>query len=377
MSLTLPACQYIRSNSALLEASDTWSQVPWVGIDTEFLRERTFYAVSGLIQLATPDHYFLIDPIEVSDFSPLIELFECRQTVKVIHSGSEDLELFNHTLNTLPTPLFDTQIAAAFLGQGLSVSYKNLVHSCCHVNLNKEEQRSDWTQRPLSEQQLEYALQDVLYLGQLYCLQHEALQQKKILDWVQQDCQSLLTSVLHEEDPGLAYQRVKGAATLTGKELARLQVLAQWREKEAIKANLPKGFLIRDPQLLTLVQQNPTHFNGLKTIEGLHPRSLRRYGQLWLDLLAGTDPKLELALLPNERLPKEAKPIIKAIRHLLAERAADYDIAAELFMNRKKLNLMVGNWLEQRTVDLTRFLPGWRYEVLSGPLNQLFQELST
>jgi len=377
MNPVLPTYHYLTTNAELASAASDWHQLPWAAVDTEFLRERTFKAIPGLIQIATPDQYLLIDPISITDFSPVIELFNNPNTVKILHSASEDLELFFHFLGNLPCPLFDTQIASAFLGQGLSLSYKNLVASFYPFELGKEEQRSDWTLRPLSPSQLDYAVQDVLFLGQIYLEQLEQLKSRNILSWMEEDCNRLLTNITVQEDYSLFYLKVKGAGTLDGHQLARLQKLAEWREVQARIENIPRGFIIKDPQLVSLVQRNPTDFQELRQIEGLHPKSLRRYGNIWIQLLQAVDPDHTLPILPNERLPKEAKPVIKALRLLLEQQAKLSGISPELFMNRKKLNAMAGYWLDHGELKPASFLSGWRLDVLSQPLIQLFAELKT
>src|SRR5690554_2975724 len=160
MMATEDTPQIIDQNSVLAEHCRNWLQLSFVAIDTEFVRTETYFPIAGLIQVGDGRHAYLIDPLQITDWSALVQVLEEPSVVKVLHACSEDLEVFQHLCGALPAPLFDTQIAAAYLGMDFSMSYSRLVSSLLHVDLPKEETRSDWLRRPLSPEQLQYAVED-------------------------------------------------------------------------------------------------------------------------------------------------------------------------------------------------------------------------
>ena len=185
---------YIDSNDSLKQFAAQWSRIKILSLDTEFIRTNTFYPIAGLLQLSDGETCYLIDPLVIDDFTPLAEIFSNKEITKLIHSGSEDLEVFDRLLGVLPEPLLDTQIGAALAGLGFSLSYQRLVDETLQIHVAKGETRSDWLQRPLTEGQIHYAALDVAYLHDVYSVISGKLEINDRLDWWQQEGAKALSS---------------------------------------------------------------------------------------------------------------------------------------------------------------------------------------
>ncbi|MCF7981289.1 MAG: ribonuclease D, partial [Pseudomonadales bacterium] len=270
------AYRWIASDTELSDLVEKCQRSKWVALDTEFVRTNTYYPQIGLIQLALDSEFFLIDPLAIKNKALFGSLLSDPGVVKVMHACSEDLEVFQRYLGLLPEPLFDTQIAAAILGHGMSVGYKTLVAEMYQVNLPKEEQRSNWLKRPLSQPQKDYAVLDVIYLADIYRQQLKTLEELDRLSWVDQECQNLLAKQREQIAPEQLYRRIKGAGTLTGEQLAVLQALAIWREKEVERRDIPRGFLLKDLVMVELARRQPESLAALAEVEPIHPRVLRK-----------------------------------------------------------------------------------------------------
>ena len=201
---------FIDEQRALETVCATLSQAPWFAIDTEFLREKTYYPKLCLVQVATPDMVACIDPLTLDDITPLLDVIFDQQITKVMHAARQDMEIFYHLRGTVPAPVFDTQIAALLLGLPDQVGYGGLVQELLGVRLHKLHSRTDWSQRPLDEAQVDYAADDVIYLAQAYQLMQEKLRESDRLDWLADDLRSLSDPALYAAHPENAWLRVKG-----------------------------------------------------------------------------------------------------------------------------------------------------------------------
>ena len=359
---------YIDNDSDLHQAADSWLGSECVALDTEFMRVSTFYPEAALFQIATEDQCFLIDPLAISDFKPLVELLENPEIVKVMHACSEDLEVFNVALNCLPKAIYDTQIGAAFLGLGLSVGYKNLIDSTFDVDLPKGEQRSDWLQRPLTEKQLHYAMQDVVYLIEVYHRQQKALHEKGWLSWVEEELNVLLNKQRRNTDPSEAYLKVKGASRLAPDKLRIIEVLAAWREVEARERNIPRGFILKDPQLLDIAQRLPSSIQALSRTEGIRRKVVREDGELILELVEQGASSQSIVVSFPEPLPPKAKTLIKDLQALLASIAEKAGLMPELLLNRKTLVSLLTQLMNGGDAQLPSELPRWKEELFGEQL---------
>ena len=239
-----------------------------IAVDTEFLRERTYHPRLCLVQVATPDECVVIDVIAIDNLAPLAILMRDEGTVKVFHACSQDMEVLNYTLGALPAPIFDTQIAAAFLGERMQTSYNGMVHAFCGVTLPKSESLTDWSRRPLTPEQIEYALDDVRYLIKAYDVIMERLDESGRASWVLDEIKPLTDRSHYVVDRRVAFKRVKRDNSLTRRQLAVARELAAWREARAEYSNIPRKWLMSDEVLIALSKRPPHDAASLRRVRG-------------------------------------------------------------------------------------------------------------
>lgn len=239
-----------------------------IAVDTEFLRERTYHPHLCLVQVATPDECVVIDVIAIDNLAPLAILMRDEGTVKVFHACSQDMEVLNYTLGALPAPIFDTQIAAAFLGERMQTSYNGMVHAFCGVTLPKSESLTDWSRRPLTPEQIEYALDDVRYLIKAYDVIMERLDESGRASWVLDEIKPLTDRSHYVVDRRVAFKRVKRVNSLTRRQLAVARELAAWREARAEYSNIPRKWLMSDEVLIALSKRPPHDAASLRRVRG-------------------------------------------------------------------------------------------------------------
>ncbi len=345
---------------------------PWLALDTEFMREKTYHPRLCLLQLSNGELTASIDPLALEDrLEPLLEILFDPAIVKVFHAGRQDLEIFQLLWQRLPSPLFDTQSAAALLGLGDQIGYGNLVEKVLGKTLEKGHTRTDWCRRPLQPEQLRYALDDVIYLGQLYLELSQRLQAQGRGDWLQEEFEQLADPATYIIDPEQAWKRVKGHQRLKGKQLAVLQALAAWREKEALRADRPRRWIIKDEPLLDLARRQPRNMDQLQQIRGLEGGLLKRHGATLLTLID------QAAKLPPERWPAaQQQPIrlsanqeamVDLLMCSLRLLADEQGITPAALASRKALERLVTG---EREIDLLR---GWRRKLAGDRLLQVLQ----
>jgi ribonuclease D len=360
----------IETESGLAGKARDWTAAPVLGLDTEFVRTNTFYHRLGLIQVADAGGSWLVDPLAARDLSPLAEVFG-SPGVKVIHSASEDIEVFHRNLGALPGPLFDTQIAGAFAGAGAFLSYQKLVAAYLGVELAKEETRTDWMARPLSPGQLAYAAEDVAFLLPLYERLVAELEAQGRLAWVFEDSAALLDTSRFQEDDEGAYLRIKGAGRLDRRQLGALRILAAWRDREARRRDLPRNFVLKEALLLDLATRRPKLPRDLQKLPSFDPRQGARDAAAWLQLLEQAEE------LPEPELPPRiaGKPFSPAQRELenrlrdrVRERAAELNVPPEVLAPRRTLDALLRLNQGNPEPRLPRELGGWRREVIGEDL---------
>jgi ribonuclease D len=297
-----PPIRYVDTPDALGQFTEQVSGADWIALDTEFLREKTYYPKLCLIQIATPEVVACIDPLALDDLSPLLDLIFDSRITKVMHAARQDMEIFFHLRSDVPAPVFDTQIAALLLGYPDQIGYGNLVKEILGVNLEKKHTRADWSLRPLSPDQIQYAADDVVYLVEVYQHLQEKLNGLGRLEWLTGDFERLTHPDLYQNAPDKAWLKVKGGNRLKGASLSILQALAEWREKLVQKKDIPRGWLLRDDVLIELARHQPDSMPSLEKIRGLGERLLKRHGEHLLGLVADAKKK------PPEPLPKKDFP---------------------------------------------------------------------
>lgn len=356
-----PEHRYIDSPAALADLAGALAASNEIALDTEFLRERTYYPVLCLVQVATAADIALVDPLALDSLAPLLDAIYAAHPVKVLHAGAQDLELFMG-LRSEPLPgLFDTQIAAAFLGFPEQIGYANLVAEVLGVGLSKSHTRSDWTRRPLSAAQLGYAVEDVLHLRSLYSPLRDRLQAAGRLEWALEDMARLGSPERYRTDPDEAWRRVKGAHRLPGPGRAALRRLARWREEQAMARNLPRRWVVPDDTLLRLADARPRNDAELLAVEGVGERLHRRWGSAILAALAaGSDSDEPGAATPP---PGEAeRALVAALKARVEARAGELGLAASLLAPRAELESLA------RGESSAAVLAGWRRAVIGEEL---------
>ncbi|HSU82500.1 MAG TPA: ribonuclease D [Thermoanaerobaculia bacterium] len=360
----------IRTDAALAAAAEGWAQAPVLGLDTEFVRTNTFYHRLGLIQISDGAVSWLVDPLAARDLSPLAAVFR-SPGVKVLHSASEDIEVFYRALGVLPEPLFDTQIAGALAGAGAFLSYQKLVAAYLGVELAKEETRTDWLARPLSPGQLAYAAEDVAYLVPLYERLTADLESLGRLDWVLEDSAALLDTSRFQEDDESAYLRIKGAGRLDRRQLGALQTLSSWREKEARRRDLPRNFVLKEGLLLDLAVRRPREERDLKRLPSFDARQAARDGATWLQLLAQAAERPESELPPRisgKPFSPAAREVETRLRDKVRERAAELNVPPEILAPRRALDALLRLNLGKPDPRLPHELEGWRRRAIGEDL---------
>ncbi len=344
-----------------------------LALDTEFVGEESFIPKLELIQVATERVAAVIDFPSVQAKGPLDALWDilCDPKVeKVVHAGRQDLELFATHAGEIPKPFFDTQIAAAMVGYGAQVAYSNLVQRVHGTKLAKAHTFTNWSIRPLSEEQITYALEDVQFLLSIHEHLQGRLHRLGRLEWVTEEFARLEATVGEKNrDPQHRYQRIRGWDNLKPKAAAVLRALTAWREGEARRRNVPRGRIMRDEVLLQLARQTPKSLEELRAVRGLHPSEVDRNGEMLL-----TTIKAALALPPSSwpEVPKERKPepesvgLVELLQAVLKARAAEEGIAPTLLATSGDLQALVEAKENRDALELP-VLRGWR-RVLAGDL---------
>ena len=243
-----------------------------LAVDTEFLREKTYYAKLCLLQLATDDETVIVDPFEVEDLRVLAPLLENESVVKLFHAGGQDLEILLREVGVLPRPLFDTQVAAALLGHTQQIGYAALVHAECGVTLKKIDSFTDWSRRPLSDSQLEYAADDVAYLPRMYERMRAQLVELGRLAWLDRDFEDLADPKRYATNERERYRRLKRVSQLSRRQLAAAREVAAWRELEAQRRDVPRKWVVTDEQIVEACKREARTIDELFMVRGMSDR---------------------------------------------------------------------------------------------------------
>ncbi len=356
----------ITSSHELATFCKTLEHVPFVTVDTEFLREKTYYPKLCLVQLSGPDKDArAIDPLaEGIDLTPLFELLENSNVLKVFHSGRQDLEIFYNLTNQVVTPFFDTQVAAMVCGYGDSIGYENLVRNVTGGQIDKSSQYTDWSVRPLSEKQINYALGDVTHLCDVYLHLKEELDKRGRTEWVMQEEAVLTNPETYSNDPYKAWERVK-IRSPKPKNLAVLREVAAWRETQAQKKDIPKTWLMRDDALADMAGQAPQNKKQLAKIRNISKDMAEgRVGEQLLKAIEKgvNSPKEDWpAVQKKKQLSQTAVAIVDILKMLLKIQSAEHEVAPKIIANVADLELIA----QDDNADVPA-LKGWRKEVFGA-----------
>ena len=335
----------------------------WVGLDTEFVRERTYWPQLALVQMAIGDEILLIDTLAPGINQALCSLLANPAVLKVMHSASEDLVALSHDCGVLPAPLFDTQIAAALCGVGGGMGYQKLVQAITGVALAKGETRSDWLRRPLSDSQLEYAADDVVYLGAIHRELQDRLQAQGRSAWLAQDCTRLLASATDEGErwPHLS---MRSAQLMDAPGQARLLRLLRWRDVQARSSDKPRSWILDNELAANLARLPPADRTALQAQLEAHPKAPRKLGDaLWLALTTTLADEVDMPLARNAS--NEDKAALKRLQEAVSACSTELGLPEGLLASRRYLELLQehGTWPSA--------LAGWRREVLEPRLTSL------
>lgn len=351
----------------IAEAAST----PILAVDTEFIRERSFFPQLCLLQLATPSRAVIIDPLAIDDLTPLSELFLSPDIIKVFHAAEQDLELIFYTLALIPSPLFDIQLAAELLGLPQQSSLRTLVHEFAGVRLAKAITFSDWNTRPLATSQIAYALDDVRYLPGIYTRMHDRLQELQRLEWLEEDFATLTNVERYRINPELAWKKIRHSSSLNVRQLGVLKELAKTRDLIAIQKNLPRKWIISDELLLEIARLSPRNTEELFHLRGAESQLGQQYSS---EVLAAIKTGLELA--PSQQ-PQHKQLVIRTVinaaaqdllRALVNQRARDNQVTPSMLINKDELVRLAAG--ERKNL---RILSGWRYKLVGSELLQLLE----
>ncbi|HKJ50169.1 MAG TPA: ribonuclease D [Gammaproteobacteria bacterium] len=357
--------QYIDTDSALAKFCDSLGAAGCCAIDTEFIRESTYYPELALIQVASDTNLACIDPLAVKDFSPFEEVLLKPDLLKVFHSSSQDLEILYQSFGKVPAPVFDTQLAAAVLGYNHQVSYADLVQQVTGVALEKKHTRANWTRRPLSSDELDYAMDDVRYLLEVYRHLDDRLEQTHRRSWIEKDLQAMSDPAGYEVDTAQLWKRLKGAQKLKGEKLQIASDLCRWREQVAQRQNRPRRWIAKDDTLVEIARRKPTDLEALASIPELSDKTVRRHGKKLLEVVAaaaGVDPADWPRHDQRQLLDATQMALGDCLMALCRSIAEDNSIALASLATRKDIDTLISN---RKSSRLTQ---GWRFEMAGEQL---------
>ncbi len=366
-----PPAVYVNTPEGLESALRALEGAEFIAIDTEFMRESTFYPKLCLVQLASLDYCALVDPLAIENLESLWSFLSARSRLKVLHAARQDLEVLAvRAPHAIPlAPLFDTQIAAALLGQSAQIGYGTLVSQRLGVSLAKGHTRTDWSRRPLSEAQLEYAADDVRYLAKLYVDLRTALENAGRLDWLEQEVVELEQVDTFEIDPRYAWRRLRGLDRLKPEQRATAKLLAGWREELAVRHDKPRGWILPDEALREISERMPKDSDALAKIRGLSEGVIRRRDKELLEIVArGEQMKASEmdAQRPMRPEPSQLALVTKLMKFVRAHAQA-LQVCPELLATRRDIEQLV---FSAKTEHL---LEGWRREAVGERLVALLE----
>ncbi len=338
-----------------------------LAVDTEFIREKSYWPQLCLIQLATADEIAIVDPLAELDLTPLADLLAHPQVIKVFHACRQDIEALLHELGRMPEPVFDTQIACEFVGQRPQLGYSALVQSYCGVQLPKTVSLTDWSLRPLSQRELSYAEDDVRYLPGIYTTLVERLHELNRMDWVQPEMKALTNPAHYVRDPQTAYKRLRKSNGLTRRQLAVAKELAAWRETTAAQADIPRRWLMRDEVIVELAKRCPTTAAELTRTRGCQKLSASNIQAILQAIEVGLAHPVHM--LPetkrHTRSSVEQDSVVDLMYALLRIISEASDIAPQVIATRDDLlDFAFGS-------SDSPLREGWRYELVGKKLERL------
>lgn len=367
--ILLEGAKYIASSLDLDVAISDMTSARLLSIDTEFIRERTYYPQLCLIQVATQSQAWCLDAIAVEDISAFFKLCDDESITKVLHSARQDMEIFCLRSGGIPMPIFDTQLAATFTGRADQISYAGLVEDIFDVQLDKSQSRTNWVKRPLSAEQIIYALNDVVYLEELYERLVEELREKGRAEWFAEDSSALGNHEIYMVTPEDAWQKVKGGGHLNEQAFKWMMALAGWREKIAQTNDLPRSWVVKDPALIHMAENPHGDLRIYEDNSVLTSKQIKVWGADLREVFSQDHQTRSLPSFHGTRgLSADQKKLLKAVTACVKLAATELDVQPSLLANRKQLERIV-----RGSEDVPVF-KGWRAEAagekIRGVLDQ-------
>lgn len=340
-----------------------------LAIDTEFLRDRTYYPKLCLLQMATEDEVAVIDPFAIDDICAIVPLLLDEGIVKLFHAARQDLEIILRETGALPVNIFDTQIAAALLGHSHQLGFGAAVHSFCGETIKKTDSFTDWSRRPLAKSQLSYAADDVIYLPQLYAIMKDMLEERGRLGWLENDFAELADPANYVVDPYERFRHLKRGNQLLGRQLASARELAAWREVQAQKRDVPRKWLLSDEQIVEACKRDPKTIDDLFMVRGIREHLSVRDARQIVELFKKVY-KMPKSEWPEPEQPSKSLPNVDSaldlMEALVRVRARENDIAMQTLATRSELAKIARG--QYKGVEL---LKGWRRKLVGNELLEL------
>ncbi len=360
---------YVSTNVGLEQLISSMKGAPILAIDTEFLREKTYYPKLCLVQLATDDIEAIVDPLAVGDLGPLATVLTDKGTVKVLHAGVQDVEGLLRAVGVTPSPIFDTQVAASTLGHNQQIGYGALVQELCGTTLPKADSLTDWSRRPLTATQLEYAIDDVRYLPRMYRDMHAQLGRLGRLPWVQPEFERLEDAASYGCEPLQSWRKLKRVSSLSGKQRAVAQAVAAWREKEAMRRDIPRRWVLADELVVEIARRAPKTPDDILELRGISERmnlKVIREILICVDQAMKSDP----STWPHQSRPHtkgpESEAAIDMMMTLVHLRAREQNVSSSLLASHEDIVCLSRG--EHEGVPV---LAGWRRKLIGEELLSL------
>ena len=357
--------QYIDSNEQLADFCDRIKNAGYCVIDTEFVREKTYYPILSLIQIASEEYMACIDPLVIDNFEPLVSLIRDPNLTKVFHSPSQDLEILYQQFSHMPQPIFDTQLAAAVLGYDYQIGYADLVSQITGVKLEKKHTRANWNRRPLSQDEIDYAMDDVRYLLPVYQTLKAELEDKKRYAWIEKDLLAMTSISNYQVETADLLRRLKGVQKLKGVELQIARYLCQWREQMAQQKNLPRRWIVKDDLFIDIARLKPSKIADLDSIRDVNEKFIQRHGDTLLQIVATAQntPESEWPLHDaKQSLSIHQQALGDCLMALCRVIAEDNQVALATLATRKDIDNLIINRKNSRLSQ------GWRFTMAGEEL---------
>ena len=363
--------EYIDNQEGLAALAKEAMTSRYVAIDTEFLREKTYYPNLCLVQLCTEGGTYVVDPFAVDDLGVLAPVFENEAAVKLFHAGTQDIEILYREVGAMPRPIFDVQVAAALLGQSYQAGLASLLSSFLGVSLKKSDSFTDWTRRPLAASQLSYAAEDVIYLPRLYEVMTTRLEELGRLHWLDDEFADMTNPENYEVDPYARYRRLKRGNQLSRKQMAAAREVAAWREVQAQRRDIPRKWVLSDEQVVEACKREATSIDELFMVrgvkQGMSTRDAREVAQLMKKAFASDESTWPKPDAPSQCEPNVDFPL-DLMQALMRARSKETGIAMQTFGSHGDMALLARGHVEESAL-----MKGWRRKIIGNDLVRLLE----